>query len=191
MNTVSRILFPATAISLAFASSAYAVVWNESINGDLSGSYSAPTVLGSLGPGTHSIIGGDSSGSRDIFTFTISAGMSLVSVFNVAYSGADGTAFIGIASGTSINDSNLPGSLLGYTHFGTVPGTVGTEIIDNIAVGAGSATFIPPLGAGTYTVWMQQAGAAATWQMDFIVVPEPAHAALLLLGLPWLARRRR
>ena len=186
------LLVSIVAMTAALSSSARAVVlWNETISGDLSGDFALPTVLGSLGAGTHSIIGGDSGAARDIITITVPAGMSLVSVFNSAYSGSDGTAFIGIGSGTSINSGSAPASLLGYTHFGTGPGTVGTEIIDDIAVGPGSATFTPPLGAGTYTVWMQQAGSAATWQMDFVVVPEPGYASLLLLGLPWMARRRR
>ncbi|MEK7949114.1 hypothetical protein [Luteolibacter soli] len=99
-------------MAFAFISSAQAVVlWNETISGDLSGDFSAPTVLGSLAAGSYSIIGGDSSASRDIFTIVIPAGMSLVSVFNSAYAGSDGTAFFGIASGTSINSANAPASL--------------------------------------------------------------------------------
>lgn len=191
MKTMFRLPCFAIAMGLATVSTARAFVWNEGIDGDLSGNFAAPTVLNSLGFGTHSIIGGDSSGARDVFTFTIAPGMSLVSVFNVSYSGADGTAFIGIGSGTTIDNGNAPGSLLGYTHFGTGPGTVGTEILDDIATGAGASGFTPPLGPGTYTVWMQQAGAAANWQMDFTVVPECSSAILAALGVASFAGCRR
>lgn len=180
------------ALGFALAVPAHAVVWIESIDGDLSGSFSTPTAIGTFDVGTHSIIGGDSNGNRDFFSFTVPEGASLVSIFNFSYVGADGTAFIGIDSGIGIDGSNLPGNLLGYAHFGSGPGTVGTEIIDDIAAGAGAAGFTPPLGAGTYTVWMQQGGPAeSSWQMDFTVVPEPTIPLLLLSGAPWLIRRRR
>jgi len=170
---------------LLLAAAAQAVNWNESINGDLSNNPNAPTALGVFGIGTHSIIASDAFAAQDNFTFSLAPGTSLSSIFHVAYASADATAFIGLASGTTINQGSAPGSLLGYTHFGFA--TLGTEIIDNIATGPGAVGFTPPLGAGNYAVWMQQAGASATWNLRFTVVPEPSTWSLLGLAVlfPW------
>ena len=188
---ISNMVSTAAIASLLFDSAAHAVFYDEGVSGDLSGSFSAPTNLGAFGLGIHTIIATDSGGARDIFTFSVPAGMSLTSIVNASYVGADGTAFIGIGSGTTLDGSGTAESLLGYTHFGTGPGTVGAEIIDDIAAGAGAQGFTPPLGPGDYTVWMQQVGASATWRLDFNVVPEPTSLGLLALGaMPLLFRRR-
>jgi hypothetical protein len=176
--------------SLFLGSAGQAVTYDEGINGDLSGNPNAPTNLGTFGVGTHTVIATDSGAAQDNITFSIPAGASLDQIFNVSYNGADGTAFIGIASGTTIDQGGAPGTLLGYTHFGTGPGTVGTNILDDIAVGPGAAGFTPPLGPGNYAVWMQQAGLTATFRMDFVVIPEPASLGLLAVAGTVLFTRR-
>jgi len=168
---------------------AFAVTWDESNNGDLSNNPNAPTALGSFGVGTHTVIATSSGGEQDDYSFTIGAGLSLTQIINVSYNSAvgDNTAFFAIASGASIPNQGLaPGNLLGYTHFGPNIGTVGTDILDDVALGPGAIGFAPPLGAGTYSVWSQQAGGAATFRMDFVVIPEPASLALMALATTML-----
>src|SRR3954471_10305724 len=165
---------PVVIASFALAAhSAFAVVvWDESINGDLSNDRAAPTSL-TFTAGTNSVIATSvsaGSGEREYFTFTLPAGYSLTSIVLASYSGLDGTAFIGVQQGTSMTvdpTSGSPAGLLGYTHFGTGPGNVGTNILDDIGLGAGATGFVGSLPAGSYTFWTQQAGASpSTYQLD-------------------------
>jgi hypothetical protein len=175
------------------APAAYAVVYDEGVSGDLSSNPSAPTSLGVFGVGTHSVTATSSGAEQDDYTFNIPAGLSLTQIINFSFNSplADNTAFIGIASGTAIPNQGLaPGNLLGYTHFGPNFSTVGTNILDDIAVGPGAIGFAPPLGPGNYSIWSQQAGNPATFRMDFVVIPEPTSLALIVLGLCALCLRR-
>ncbi len=73
-----------------------------------------------------------------------------------------------------------------YTELNTLKLTDGRAIHD---------LTVSPLTSGNYTVWLQQLGTSATYQLDFVVsaVPEPATtaacAAALLLGFAVLRRR--
>jgi hypothetical protein len=176
-----------------------AVAWDETLHGDLSGTFSSPTGL-ALVSGTNSLHAtSGSGGDLDFFTFTLPGGMTLTSLTLVSYSSIDGTAFVGMQSGTMFTEA--PGGitadeLLGYTHFGTAPGNVGTDILDDIGNGAGAMGFTPPLASGSYVFWIQQAGGVATtYQMNFEVIPEPGTVALLAgataLAAAILRRRRQ
>jgi hypothetical protein len=161
----------ALATSLFTTSPAQAVVvWNETTNGELSSNGNAPTNLGTFGPGVHSVIATSGSADIDNFTFTIPAGAQLQQIVNSAYAGLDGTAFIGIQTGSTIDNSGA--SLRGFQHFGPGQGNTNT----NLLPGMGGA----PAGPGAYTIWWQQAGSPATVQIDF-VVPEPASGVMLAL----------
>ena len=169
-----------------------AVVHNEATDGELSSSRTTPTSLGTFGPGTHSVIATSGSADQDNFTFTIPAGASLMSIIPISYSATD-ISFIGIASGSSLPASTAdPSGLLGYTHFGPGIGAenMGLNILPAMGVGPGAIGFTPPLGPGTYSVWMQQTNAPVTFQMDF-VVPEPGGAWILALLGACLVRRAR
>jgi hypothetical protein len=179
--------------SMLCAPFAHAVTYDEGVSGDLSSNPGAPTVLGTFDVGTHYITNTSGGAEQDDYTFTIPAGAILSQIINFSYNspGGDNTAFIGIASGTSIPDPGLaPGNLLGYTHFGPNFATIGTNILDDIAVGPGAIGFTPPLRPGDYSIWSQQAGGTATFRMDFVVVPEPAALGLVSLGVLFLRRRR-
>ena len=68
---------------------------------------------------------------------------------------------------------------------------LGTDILDDLGEGDGAIGFTPPLGPGTYSFWLQQVNDPFTaYGLDFVVVPEPASAALLALGLTALAGLR-
>jgi hypothetical protein len=160
--------------SLVSASPARAeTVWNETTNGDLSGNGNAPTQLGAWGAGTHSVLATSGAGDVDDFTFTIPAGLSLSTIVNSAYAGIDGTAFIGIANGATVDHAGAPASLIGYQHFGPNMGNVDSDLL---------AFMGGPLGPGTYSVWWQQIGSPSTVQLDFTVVPEPGSAGVLALA---------
>jgi hypothetical protein len=170
------------------------VLHDESVNGDLSGDRSVPTAY-VLSQGTNSVIATSVSGDIEYIALTVPAGLQMQRLVLASYTGLDETAFIGVQSGpvfteppTGTNVANL----LGWTHFGPALGHVGTDILDDLGAGPGSIGFTPPLGAGVYTFWIQQTGQnAATYQLDYSVVPGPGALTALMAGVGLVARRRR
>lgn len=170
---------------------AAATVWDEGVNGDLSNDRSNPTAL-TLGLGSNTIIGSVTTGERDYFRINVAVGESFTQLFLAAYSPTN-PSFLAIQSGTQVTvDPAAPtaGPLLGWVHPDTP--LVGTDILDNIGTGAGAIGFVPPLGPGDYSFWMQQTSAIVTsYTFDLILVPEPSVAALFALGLAGLVISRR
>lgn len=184
--------------SLVLAASSIAtgdVLWDESINGDLSGDRLNPTPF-VLTLGTHSIIATSIAGDREYFTMAMAAGLQLDMINLVSYVGNDPLAFIAVQQGTVFTEpptGTVTANLLGWTHFGTGNATLGTDILDNMGAGAGAIGFTPPLPSGDHTFWSQQTGAnSVTYQLDFVVTPAPSTLVMLgLAGLmPWRRRRR-
>jgi hypothetical protein len=175
------------------------VVWDESTQGDLSGSRNAPTTL-TLNLGSNDLFATTQAGDLEYITFAVPAGNLLSGLFLRDYGGPDGTAFIGVQAGTTFSvDSGTaqPADLLGYTHFGPVPGNVGSDLLPLMGSGPGAEGFTSPLPADSYTFWLQQLGQPASYQLDFVMTPipeptmAPLYAAGLLLGAWVLGRRRR
>ena len=178
---------------LLAASASAAVLRNEATGGDLSNNRNAPTAF-TLAIGTNEVIATSGPGDLEYFTLTVPADQQLRHLYLRSYSGNDGTAFIGVQRGSTFTeDASFPdqANLLGYSHFGPDRGQVGTDILPAVGQGGGSQRFTPPLGPGQYTFWAQQTGAATTYRLDFVTVPEPGVAVLLTgVAIMGLFRRR-
>jgi hypothetical protein len=181
-----RVFVLASFVSAALAQSAAAIViHNEGVNGDLSSTQGSPTLL-ALAFGTNTIIGSTIAGDRDFFTITVPDGTSFSQMILASFTSADDLAFVAIEEGATITSLVSAAALLGYMHPSAA--FVGTDILDNIAAGAGALGFTPPLPSGTYAMWMQQTQAQlVSYQFDLILIPEPSIAVLLALGLGALA----
>lgn len=195
--TTVRSLTLGVVLSVAAAGQA-AVVWNETSNGDLSGNRLAPTAL-PLVIGSNDVIGSVQGGELDYITFTVPAQVQFTKLALVSYVSSDSRGFIGMQKGTVFTeDPATPNvaNLLGWAHFGTGPGNVGTDILDDMGVAPGAQGFVPPLPAGQYTFWIQQIGALTSYDFNFVLVsvPEPsslASSVLAALALLWHCAARR
>jgi len=170
-------------------------LWDEAVNGDLSNDRFNPTAL-NLAMGVNSITATSVSGDREYVALTLAPGTQLSAVNLVSYTGVDGTAFIAVQVGGQLTEPPTgtdAANLLGWTHFGSAEGNVGTDILDDMGIGSAAIGFVPPLPANTYTFWMQQTGAnPSTFQFDFIVdVPGPGGLPLAAIAMIGWRRRSR
>jgi hypothetical protein len=177
-----------------------ATFWNESIHGELSNNQAAPSAF-TLASGVNSVIGSVNgvSDSQDWLALAVPEGFELSSVVPAAYASSDSVAFTGFQGGSVfLGSSSDPGAYLGYSHFGQ--GNVGSDLLPAMSAAAGAQGFTSPLDSGTYVFLVQQLGAPATYQFDYVVtpVPEPRAqaavaffcAAILLLRRAVRARRQ-
>ncbi|MEO0972185.1 MAG: VPLPA-CTERM sorting domain-containing protein [Pseudomonadota bacterium] len=187
-----------------FATSALAVTYDESIDGDLATDPGTPTFI-DFDAGSNLVSGsvaapGD---TRDFLTFTLEANERLVSIVLLDYTDLDNggpgnRGFIALNEGAT---SGIPGEtdadfFLGGIHLDP---NLGQDLLLSLATDSitGSDPFSVPLGAGSYSVVIQQTGPQLTgYAVDFqvAVVPVPAAAWLFgagLLSLGAMRRRRR
>ena len=177
--SILRVASLSATVAWFVAAPAQAIVYNESTAGDLSSDGNAPTFFFNLPVGTHSIIGSDPNFDRDFLTINVAAGRQLSGLVLVSYASVDGSAFIGMKNGTTIPTSTVPSGLDGYALFGTTPGNVGQDILDDIGMGEGSTGFIPPLPAGNYSFGIHQEGFDDTdYQFNFIISAMPPPTGL-------------
>ena len=143
-----------------------------------------PTPLGSTQPGSNLVSGyvedAFSAGDMDVFTFTVEPGFQWSGLYVDAYAypnGANGDAgaFLAINTGSSFpyNAFDFQDPSLDYNAFigGTVFGTTdlgGSNILPRAGNLVGSG-FSGPLGAGVYTIYIQQTGPASSYTLDLEV----------------------
>jgi hypothetical protein len=195
------------AMTLSLSPAQTAILWDETIGGDLSNDQSAPNAF-TLGNGVNSVIGTvGTEDTQDWIALTVPVGFNLNSVVLSAYVSIDVQGFTGFQFGSSFTGSPfVAGSYAGFVHFGTAArngglpmNLVGQDLIplmaDNSPGGtaSGATGFTPPLGAGTYTFLIQQQGVSTAYQFDYDVtpVPEPGVFALAALGVTSLFAFRR
>ena len=196
------------ALTFALTSAASAgVVWNETVNGDLSNAGSSPTFLGTLTAGSNQVFGltgrpGPAPATppeRDYFFITVPSGLSLAKITLLPGNNMGSLGFIGIQAGSAITlpvDASSAAGLLGWWHY--APADIGKDILLSMSVPAnGSSGFTLPLGAGNYAFWVQDTSTPAdpsipfNFGFDLTLVPEPGTMAMILLGLGGLGFSRR
>jgi hypothetical protein len=200
-----RAVLPLLLVSLSVTHLASAAeIYNETTNGDLSGTGLSPTLL-SVGLGSNTVTATTVAGDRDYFTITVPAGRRLNAL--VITSTTATRSFLGMQQGPQVTvspTSGDPTGLLGWSHFGSLEAlSVGVDLLaprmrDSLHL------FTPPLPAGTYSFWAQETGGTAiTYTLDFQIAAEPlpprapvppAFGGILALGLCglgfWQIRRR-
>jgi hypothetical protein len=149
-----------------------AVIWNESINGDLSSSEAAPTPI-SFGIGSNTIIGSVSGTpvDRDYITFTIPSGQTLTHLNLIGLS-PDNIAFTSFNTGSTsfIPSGATNGLFLSGIHITLAD--VGMDLMPfydtrNVTTNSLPA---PSLGPGTYCWLIQQTSAVLqSYTVDFVL----------------------
>jgi len=182
-----------------------AVIYNETIAGDLSNSGLAPSLL-TVSLGSNQIFGttGNVGGTdRDYFTFSVPSGLQLSAITVLPGTASGGpVSFIGMQAGPQVTLPTNPATaagLLGWWHYS--PADINTNILPEMAVPANSSSgFTPPLGPGSYSFWVQDFSPGAfAYGFDITLaaapVPEPGDSTTVFAGLAALifilGRRRR
>ena len=146
-----RHLVTAAAVAALTSSTAFGVVvYDETVDGELSGSEAAPTSLGVLSSGTNSLIASFAGGfARDAWSITIPSGLQLDAINLFQYDGGDTTGLSSVTTGTS-------------------------TIISAADVGSNvSPSPATEYQAGTYDFSMVE-GTALDYQLDFILGAAPS-----------------
>jgi len=186
-----------------FLSDASAVtVYNESGSGDFSDSGFTPTPV-TVSLGSNDIFGTTgraASGVPDVDYFRINVpsglGLSAIIVLPGTMGGGTGISFLGIQAGTQVTvptSAVTAAGLLGFYLYGAAD--INKNILPAIGTaGNSSSGFVPPLGPGSYSFWIQE-GATGTFPYGFSLVlaqvPEPSVFAMILVGLAMLLTMRR
>lgn len=199
---------------LIFAPHAYAanLVYDENVNGDLSGDSLNPTLL-NLSVGSNQISGsttGNPNLDRDIFTFTIPFGRQLSQIILANYGGLDNVGsnqgFLAVQAGSRIETTTISTNtppLLGAALIGAAPGTqAGDNVLDDLGLAASiqGNSFVGftsgSLAQGTYTFWIQETvQGIQNYNLDFVVTTVPEPSTILgigaVMGLGTLINRKK
>lgn len=188
------LLAASSAFFLMIVPSLGVVIHNESIHGDLSGTFGTPTPL-NLTLGENIIIAqmGNNGGTgatlagrdADYFTVTLDPSETLVSITVDSFTfgpNNPGVSFAGYIAAAAFAGQE-GGDIDGSAFFNAASGNILDDFTD------GSA----PLGQGTYSFWFQEtSNNVVNYQLTFNVVPEPSSALLTAGGICLcLASRRK
>jgi hypothetical protein len=199
----------AVVAGLAGGARADVIAWDEAVDGPLSSSGDTPTPLNFVAGTGNEVLGvygqavANGPVDRDYFSFTVGSGSALTAIIvlpGTESAGPLGTSFIGIEAGPQLTlppTTTTAAGLLGWYH--TNPALdINHDILPLIGDPSppmGATGFTPPLGPGTYSVWIQETGVCGpdlcTYGFDFVLAPEPASGAVVLSGLAVLAVLRR
>ena len=170
-----------------------AIVYQESLSGDLSNNRSAPNLI-TVAPGDNDVVFSSGFGDTEYFRIDIPALHQLTGVVVRTYTGGDPTSFIALQRGTTFTVDSFsaqPEDLDGYAHFGPSSGNV----LDDMGAGFGArgGGFTPPLGSGSYTFWAQQLGSTSSYSLNFqvVAIPEPTSLGAVAAALAIVSRRRK
>jgi hypothetical protein len=175
-----------------------AVVYNEVNNGDFSGDGLNPTSV-TVNPGSNQIFGSTGRGTaidRDYFKFTVPTGYEITALSVLPGTTVGGAvSFIGLQAGPQVTvatNAATAAGLLGWWHYSSTD----TNILTNMAVPSNGSSGFSRLGAGTYSIWIQDFN-AGTFNYGFDIAitatPEPAYTTLVgfVALMSGIAARRR
>ena len=171
------------------------VAYAENYVGPFSDKPNVPTAV-SFSLGDNVVTGATGGFVSNYFTFDVAQGDDLSGITVLAASLHPDLTFIGIESGDKVTATPMSSvGLLGYTLYDS--SVLGMNILP--AIGAsdppgfpnsspGATTFTPPLGAGTYSVWVVDGDGSkdgVPFSLDFQIsaAPEPSTWALMIAGV--------
>lgn len=190
--------FRSAIVASVFAGPLSAATYFESVQGDLSDDYVAPTAI-ILGTGSNRLVGSLAGGEADLdlFTLQVLAGSSITAINILGYTGGGNGSFLGLQFGSELSQNPTPSdeffAPIGYAIITAADAAATRNVLGTITVGPpffGAAT----LPAGTYAGWLNETGAASTYDIEVVVTTVPEPSALMLIavaGAATAARRRR
>jgi len=186
--------------SFPMAAAARGAIWDEAVQGDLSGNRQAPSLL-VLTPGTNTVTATTTSSAPgpadyEYLRLDVPAGEQIQSMVVRSYTGGGaGATYMVLQRGTTFTQppaDALRYDLLGHVRFSHVHQNIGIDLLPSMGKFPTASGFTPPLPDGSYTLFIETAGDTPTYQLDVIVTPEPnGVAAVAAAGGLALLRRRR
>lgn len=210
MNRLRLRIRLASLLTALAATSAQSATLDEAVAGDFSNDRLAPTPwlldggsLAANGETGHNILAGRTGRSgtvdRDYVHIVVPEGYvwSELRVGQQTTTGGNGGSFLGVAVGSSMPVDPAATSAEGlylWTHYDTADR--GTDVLGEMKLNGGHAGgyLDGAIGAGSYTLWIQELAAGSyTYRFNIVLSPVPLpHGGLLALaGLAALAAWRR
>lgn len=183
------------ALALAPGASGAVFTHDETLHGDLSDDYLAPTIL-TPGAGSSTLKGTVVDGDRDLFTLVVAAGLQLDSLRVLSYAtdseNPENLSFMMSQPGAILSSppSNDFADPIGYVGFGSW--AVGRNMLRTITAGP-PYDYAATLGPGSYAFWINETGPVSGYEFQFSVtaVPEAGAPMLALAAVSLLCVRRR
>lgn len=176
---------------------ASAATYAESINGELSRNYLAPTGFG-LELGSNRLSGVLTGGGADIdlFTLTVPSDAAITEIRIIEFTGGGPAgSFLGFQPGSRLDampETNFMGGPIGYAIISPANAAVDADVLGTITFGLpfSGASSLP---TGEYAGWLNETGARSTYTIDFVVsaVPEPSVGLLGLIAVMGVVIHRK